>query len=466
MAAVSVSFLNRQKAVRIPTGTRPLVRKCCAAVWKAEGFRGPAEVSVSFVDNEQIRELNAEYRNRDAATDVLSFPLGENGAFDTDAETGAALLGDIVISVERALEQAEEYGHSVEREIGWLTVHSMLHLLGYDHETDEAAARGMREREEAVLSSLGLVREPAAQPEPDKPQCKNLFAAIIGRPNVGKSSLMNRILGEKIAIVSEKPQTTRNRITGILTKGETQYVFLDTPGVHVPRSKLGKFMVKQADASVADVDAILFVTEWRGPITAVEREIIAGFAKQPAPVILVINKIDLLEKKELLLEKIAQLSALFDFSAVVLLSALTGEGVDDLFAELEPFCSEGPHFFADDALTDQPERALIAEIIREKLLAHLRDEIPHGTAVVIEKMTEREDRNLVDIHATIVCERESHKGIIIGKRGALLKSVLTQARLDAEALLDCKVNLQGWVKVREGWRDSDVQLKNFGYAEE
>jgi len=295
---------------------------------------------------------------------------------------------------------------------------------------------------------------------------KNLFAAIVGRPNVGKSSLMNQILGEKVAIVSAKPQTTRNRITGILTKGETQYVFLDTPGMHVPRSKLGRFMVKQADASVADVDAVLFVTEWRGPITDVERQMLAGFRDQAAPVLLVINKIDLLEKKELLLEKIAHLSALCDFAAVIPLSALTGEGIGDLFSELAPFGSEGPHYFPDDALTDQPERAIVAELIREKLLRHLRDEIPHGTAVIVEQMTEREGQDLVDIRATIVCERESHKGIIIGKRGALLKTVLTEARLDTEELLGCRVNLQGWVKVREGWRDSDVQLKNFGYTED
>ncbi len=295
---------------------------------------------------------------------------------------------------------------------------------------------------------------------------KNLFAAIVGRPNVGKSSLMNHILGEKIAIVSEKPQTTRNRITGILTKGETQYVFLDTPGMHVPRSKLGKFMVKQAGTSTADVDVAIFVTECVARLTEIEKQMIAGFAEKQVPAILVLNKIDLLENKEKMLAKIAEVSALYDFAAVVPLSALTGEGVDALFDELAPFCTEGPHFFPDDALTDQPERAVVAEIIREKLLTHLRDEIPHGTAVVIEKMSEREDGSLVDIHATIVCERESHKGMIIGKRGAMLKSVLTEARLDTEALLGCRVNLQGWVKVREGWRDSDTQLKNFGYTEQ
>jgi GTP-binding protein Era len=295
---------------------------------------------------------------------------------------------------------------------------------------------------------------------------KNLFAAIVGRPNVGKSSLLNRVLGEKIAIVSNKPQTTRNRITGVLTVGETQYVMIDTPGMHKPRSKLGKYMVRQAGTSVADVDVIVFVTEWEGPVTTMEKEMIENFSKSGIPIILVINKIDTIENKELMLSKIAEMSALCKFDAVVPLSAKTGDGVDELFEELEPHTVEGEHFFPDDALTDQPERAIIAELIREKILLHMRDEIPHGTAVLIERMREREDSDMVDIDATIVCERENHKGMIIGKKGAMLKAILTDARLDAEDFLGCKVNLQCWVKVREGWRDSDTQLKNFGFSED
>lgn len=296
---------------------------------------------------------------------------------------------------------------------------------------------------------------------------KNIFVSIVGRPNVGKSSLLNRLLGEKIAIVSDKPQTTRNRITGVLTEGETQYVLIDTPGMHKPRSKLGKFMVKQVGASVADVDAVVLVTEWNGPVTAVEKELIEGIAAREVPAVLAINKIDVLDQKELLLEKIAAFAALHSFAAVVPISARTGDGVPSLMAELAPFCSEGPHFFPDDTLTDQPERALVAEIIREKLLRNLRDEIPHGTAVLIERMREREDNpDLLDLDATIVCERESHKGIIIGKGGSMLKKVATEARLDIERFLDTRVNLQCRVKVREGWRDSDIQLKNFGFREQ
>ncbi|HWP51450.1 MAG TPA: GTPase Era [Clostridia bacterium] len=293
----------------------------------------------------------------------------------------------------------------------------------------------------------------------------NIFVSIVGRPNVGKSSLLNRLLGEKIAIVSDKPQTTRNRITGVLTEGETQYVFIDTPGLHKPKSKLGQYMIKQAGASVSDVDAVILVTEWDGSVTTAEKHLVESIKSAGVPAVLAINKVDELAQKQLMLKKIAEFANLYAFDAVVPISALKGEGVETLLKELEPFCSEGEHFFPDDTLTDQPERAVVAEIIREKLLRNMRDEIPHGTAVIIEKMSEREDGSLIDIEATIVCERDAHKGIIIGKHGAMLKKIATEARLDIERFLDVRVNLQCWVKVREGWRDSDTQLKNFGFQD-
>lgn len=294
---------------------------------------------------------------------------------------------------------------------------------------------------------------------------KNIFVSIVGRPNVGKSSLLNRLLGEKIAIVSDKPQTTRNRITGVLTEGETQYVFIDTPGLHKPKSKLGKFMVKQVGTSVSDVDAVILVTEWDGNITVAEKQLVESIKNGDAPAILAINKVDALVQKELMLKKIAAFSELHEFDSVVPISALKGEGVATLLKELEPFCIEGEHFFPDDTLTDQPERAVVAEIIREKLLRNMRDEIPHGTAVIIEKMREREGAEIIDIEATIVCERDAHKGMIIGKHGTMLKKIATESRLDIERFLDIRVNLQCWVKVREGWRDSDTQLKNFGFQD-
>lgn len=294
---------------------------------------------------------------------------------------------------------------------------------------------------------------------------KNIFVSIVGRPNVGKSSLLNRLLGEKVAIVSDKPQTTRNRITGVLTEGETQYVFIDTPGLHKPKSKLGQYMVKQAGASVSDVDAAILVTEWDGNVTSAEKQLVESIKNAGVPALLAINKIDALSQKELMLKKIAEFANLCAFDAVVPISALKGEGVSTLLKELDPFCSEGEHFFPDDTLTDQPERAVVAEIIREKLLRNMRDEIPHGTAVVIERMREREDGGIIDIDATIVCERNAHKGIIIGKHGVMLKKIATEARLDMERFLDVRINLQCWVKVREGWRDSDTQLKNFGFQD-
>lgn len=295
---------------------------------------------------------------------------------------------------------------------------------------------------------------------------KTGFVAIVGRPNVGKSSLLNRLLGEKIAIVSDKPQTTRNRITGVLTRGETQYVFIDTPGMHKPKSKLGKFMVRQAGQSVADVDIAVLVTEWEKKPNDIERMLAEAIKKSGAPSILVINKIDTLRDKSELLQKIEELSQLHEFDAVIPISAMKGDGVDQLLDEINRHCVEGPFFFDEDTLTDQPERAIVSEIIREKVLRNMRDEIPHGTAVIIEKMRERPDGSILDIEATIVCERDSHKGMIIGKNGAMLKRIATHAREDCEKFLDCKINLQCWVKVREGWRDSDIQLKNFGFREE
>ena len=295
-------------------------------------------------------------------------------------------------------------------------------------------------------------------------ETKSVFAAIVGRPNVGKSSLLNAILGEKLAIVSDKPQTTRNRITGVLTKGPVQFVFFDTPGLHKPRNKLGNFMVRQVGESVGDVDAAVLVTEWDGPVTTTEKELVESLRASGVPAILAVNKIDTLEQKERMLEKIAAFSALLPFAAVVPISAKQNDAVDVLLKEIEAFASEGPHFFPDDALTDQPERAIVAEIVREKILRNMRDEIPHGTAVTVERMREREEADLIDIDVNIYCEKDTHKGVIIGKKGAMLKKIATEARGDAERFLGIRVNLQCWVKVKEGWRDSENLLKNFGYT--
>lgn len=294
-------------------------------------------------------------------------------------------------------------------------------------------------------------------------QQKSAFVTIVGVPNVGKSSILNRLLGHKVAIVSSKPQTTRNRITGILTDGDDQLVFFDTPGLLKPRNELGEYMVKAINESVPNGDLAVLVVEATGGVRKGELSLIEKLKKSDMPAILAINKIDTLKnKKEELMEAILAYSALYDFDAVVPVSAETGEGFPALLEELKKHCVEGGHFFDDDTLTDQPEKVMISEIIREKILRLCDKEIPHGTAVVIESLSER-DNGMMDIEATIFCERDSHKGIIIGKKGAMLKKISTYSRQDIERFFGCKVNLQTWVKVKEDWRNRRALLTNFGY---
>lgn len=299
---------------------------------------------------------------------------------------------------------------------------------------------------------------------PDQYQEKSAFIAIVGRPNVGKSSLLNVMLGQKVAIVSSKPQTTRTRIMGILTQEETQLVFIDTPGLHKPRTRLGDYMVKSVSESVAGVDACLLVVEAGQKIAPAEEELMKKFQKLGLSAVLAINKIDLLEDKSALMEQILRYTQQFDFQAVVPVSAQTKDGVGELVEELKQLAAPGGHFFESDALTDQPERVLAAEIIREKLLRLLDKEVPHGVAVSVERMHEREDGSgITDLDATIYCERDSHKGIVIGKGGSMLKKVGSYAREDMERFFDCKINLQLWVKVKEDWRNREGMLKNFGF---
>lgn len=291
---------------------------------------------------------------------------------------------------------------------------------------------------------------------------KTAFIAIVGCPNVGKSSLLNNMLGQKIAIVSSKPQTTRTKIMGVLTKDETQLVFTDTPGYHKPHNKLGEKMNQAVGDSIGGVDACLFVVESKGEIKKGEKELIERFTKLKVPVILAINKIDMLSDKEALLKRIVELSDLYDFEAIVPVCAANGENVSELIEELEKLSFESPHFFPDDTLTDQPERVLAAEIIREKILRLMDKEIPHGIAVSIEKMRERANQDILDIEAVIYCERENHKGMIIGKKGAMLKKISTYSRQDLENFFQIKVNLQTWVKVKEDWRNREGLIHNFG----
>ena len=292
---------------------------------------------------------------------------------------------------------------------------------------------------------------------------KTAMITICGRPNVGKSTLTNALAGEKIAIVSNKPQTTRNRITAVCQRGETQFVFLDTPGFHKPRTRLGDYMVSVVRQSVADVDAVVLVVEPVASIGPQERELIASIKAANCPAVLAINKLDTVEPEKLL-AFIALYSEAYAFNAIVPISAKTGDGVEELLKELDKFAVESPALFPEGVTTDQPEKQVCAELIREKLLLNLEREVPHGTAVEITRFSERDD-GIIDLEATIYCEKASHKGIIIGKHGAMLKKIGEDARKDIEEFMGTKVFLQTWVKVKEKWRDSNSLLRNFGYTD-
>lgn len=296
---------------------------------------------------------------------------------------------------------------------------------------------------------------------------KSIFITIAGRANAGKSSLLNALVGEKIAAVSDKPQTTRTKITGVLTKGETQFVFMDTPGMHKAKNKLSEHMVNTVNETITGVDMIILMCDCTKKISDNEKSLIESFKGGRSKVILALNKIDLLENKEEVIAKLAEYSALYDFAEVVPISVTENDGLDIIMDILEKNASEGPHFFPDDKFTDQPEKVIMAEIIREKALRNLNDEVPHGIAVTIEQLGEREDRSgeaILDITATIFCERESHKGIIIGKGGSMLRKIGQDARADLEDFFQIKVNLQCWVKVKEGWRNREGMIKNFGLS--
>lgn len=292
---------------------------------------------------------------------------------------------------------------------------------------------------------------------------KSGFVTLIGRPNVGKSTLMNYLIGQKIAITSNKPQTTRNRIQTVLTTEEGQIVFVDTPGIHKAKNKLGEYMVNVAERTLNEVDVVLWLVEPTTFIGAGEKHIAEQLSKVKTPVILVINKVDMVKKEEIL-TFIDAYRKIYDFAEIVPVSARNGDNTDELIKVILKYLPYGPQFYDEDTITDQPERQIVSELIREKALHCLNDEIPHGIAVAIDSMKYR--RKIVDIDATIICERDSHKGIIIGKQGAMLKKIGSTARFEIERMLECKVNLQLWVKVKKDWRDSDFLIKNFGYTKE
>lgn len=517
-----------------------------------------SEVSVTLTDDEHIHRLNFAYRGLDRPTDVLSFAFVDSEEPEIEDGPELEVLGDIIISLERAWAQAQEYGHSMERELSFLAVHGMLHLLGYDH-IDEEARMEMEEEQRYIMGKLGISRDgrgmvlPLAQEAqitidrgrsgPVKPEMKlaikteiksegkpevrseseieleakeareehkeykeykeykmleeyeahkaykvheeheeykehnghkgheiheankehkSGFVAVIGRPNVGKSTLINSLIGQKIAIMSDKPQTTRTRIMCVLTQQDAQMVFLDTPGIHKPKHKLGEYMVKAAEGTLKEVDAIIFVVDAMEKFGPGEQYILERLQATDKPVILAVNKLDLLEDRDLLLPIITGYNARYDFAATVPISAKEENNLDALLAEIKKYLPRGPQYYPEDMVTDQPERLIVAELIREKVLLHTREEIPHAIAVDIEEMKERDNGDMY-VRATIYVERESQKGIVIGKRGALLKEIGAQSRGDIQMLLGCKVFLDLWVKVKKDWRNRDSILKEFGF---
>lgn len=510
-----LSFVNKQR--RFPAEKIEDYKEICSRVMEAVMSRSFLDkrmhksgivlsATVHFVGTDHIRKVNREFRGIGKVTDVLTFPLldmktGKLMAPLSDADfvlhddVKELPLGEILISLEKAQEQSEEYGHSMEREVAFLTAHAALHLIGFDHLEPKEEKRMISEQE-SVLNELGITRDmPESADKADSTSGKSSvppsggnkeeadwhafiphsgFVSIIGRPNVGKSTLLNRISGMKLAIVSPKPQTTRKNIRSVFNTEDTQIVFVDTPGLHRPKSGLAEYMVDAAFRAAKDADLILMLADatkgWPSPI---EREVCKKAGDTGKKVILAINKADAVAK-ESLLPIIAQYSSLFAFEAIIPVSAQKGDGVQELVREISNRLPSGPRYFPIEEITDQSERTLAAELIREQILHYTNQEIPHGTAVEIIKFEEHSsedaddeyDRERITIHASIICERDSHKAILLGKNGQMIKRIGTRARENIEKMCGCKVFLDLHVKVRADWKNKPAFLEGLGYKKE
>ena len=448
-----------------------------------------AEISVDvrLVGEDAIRKLNAEYREKDRVTDVLSFPILDmtDGKlsdklmpydFSYVEEKKILPIGDVVICPEKAKKQAEEYGHSMLREMVFLAVHSFLHLLGFDHENgrDEDI---MFCKQEEIMNEIGLPRNPEALSvsQDEHPVGEMLahcgYCALVGRPNVGKSTLLNTISGMKLAIVSHKPQTTRNNIQAIYNRDDAQVIFVDTPGIHKPQSKLSEFMVDSSFRAAKGADVVVLMADGRFEKPASVEIRAAEMAKKlKKPMILAVNKADAVSK-ESLLPLILNYSKIAEFSDIVPISALKDDGVDELMNAIIRLLPSQPRYFPIEEVTDQSEREISSELIREQILHYTNEEIPHGTAVEIDSFEEvlkddavdSYDRSLIRIHASIICEKDSHKSILLGKNGQMIKRIGTAARENIEKMTECKVFLDLHVKVRKDWKNRQVFLDEFGY---
>ena len=444
--------------IKLTGDTSAQFARLAGIVYDILGLKGDASVDVEIIDDEEMHELNNRTRGVDRTTDVLSFPAldkiteftQKNYPSDYDTRQRAVVLGEIAINRDAAARQAEEYGTG-EREINYLFVHGLLHILGYDH-IEEADKKRMREVEEKVLAE----------------QDKSVVVAVIGRPNAGKSSLVNAIVGEKVSIVSPKPQTTRDRITGICTEGSKQIVFLDTPGMFKPRTKLDEHMDKSIKSSLGgDADVVVIVLDCTKGITADDQKLIMERLSSRAPLYVVLNKVDLKGYEAIypLLDKLSPLMARKDgrsIKDVIPTSCKTGRNIEVLKAALKSECKDGGFLFPEDEYTDKPVKFMIGEIVREKALLFLQDEIPHGVGVCVISVDE--DSSPVHISCDVIVDKKSHKQIVIGDNGAMIKRIGESARRDIERLIgEEKVYLELFVKVRPGWRDRANILKDIGY---
>ena len=460
--------------LRVYDGYEDLINKVYGFAAERLGFLPEdADVEVSIVDEEEIKELNSETRGIDKVTDVLSFQniediklplIKDDYPTELNVEDDSVILGEILICEKRAIEQAEEYGHSIDREVGFLFCHGLLHLLGFDHE-DEEGEKEMNSLCEEILTQAGLTRDGGKEvrktEKKEKVPFKSGFVAVMGKPNAGKSTLINTIVGEKVAIVSWKPQTTRNKILGIYNEENCQIIFIDTPGLHKPKNNLGTYMMKTASSALEGVDCVLYVVDCEKGYDEKDKFNIVSYVNSGLKVVVAVNKVDHVTKEKVF-EILTALNELTKITAVVPISALRNRNIEPLKAEIKKLLTDSVKYYDDEQYTDRNMRFMTAEIIREKALRLLDKEVPYGVGVDVRDYFVRDD-GIIEINADIICEKPAHKPIILGKGGSMIKKIATYARQDIENMTGSKVFITLFVRVKTDWRDSDLVMRDLGY---
>lgn len=454
--------------IRVYSPNEEIIRKVIDTVAERLDFSvSDIDVEVSFVGEEEIRVINNDTRGIDRVTDVLSFQnledielpfVKEDYSDEINGEDGSVMLGEILICEEQMKRQAEEYGHSEDRETAFLTCHGMLHLLGFDHE-DADGEKEMNDLCEEILLKAGFPRDLTARKT--EKEFKSGFVAVMGKPNAGKSTLINTIVGEKVAIVSWKPQTTRNKIIGIYNERDCQIIFIDTPGLHKPKNNLGEYMMKTASAALDGVDCVIYVVDCEKGYDEKDKFNIVNYINLGLKVVVAVNKVDHVTREKVF-EILTELNKLNKIVAVVPISALRGRNIEPLKEEVKKLLTDTIKYYPDEQYTDRNMRFMAAEIIREKALRLLDKEVPYGIGVDIREYRTREN-GIVDINADVICEKAAHKPIILGKGGSMIKKISTYARQDLEAMTGSKIFLTLFVRVKDDWRGSDFIMKELGY---